>query len=140
MRIFGTMIKHNTSTRFNINLNQEKLKFNTIKRLASDCLRFKWIEDQKRNLKRVLSPCAYCFDYKIRNIPCDLCLIDKDICNNDGNSGLIGYILSKYGNSLLKDISSEDYNLVRISLEELKITGIISKQLKTKIRKKFASL
>jgi hypothetical protein len=134
------MIKHNTSTRFNINLNQEKLKFNTIKRLASDCLRFKWIEDQKRNLKRVLSPCAYCFDYKIRNILCDLCLIDKDICNNDGNSGLIGYILSKYGNSLLKDISSEDYNLVRISLEELKITGIISKQLKTKIRKKFTSL
>lgn len=129
------MIKHNTSTRFNINLNQEKFKLNTIKRLASDCLRFKWIEDQKRNLKRVLSPCAYCFDYKIRNIPCDLCIIDKEICNKDGNSGLIGYILSKYGNSLLKDISSEDYKLVRISLEELKINGIISKELKTEIQK-----
>lgn len=129
------MIKNNTSTRFNINLNQEKFKLNTIKRLASDCLRFKWIEDQKRNLKRVLSPCAYCFDYKIRNIPCDLCIIDKEICNTDGNSGLIGYILSKYGNSLLKDISSEDYNLVRISLEELKNNGFISKELKTEIQK-----
>jgi len=128
------MIKNNTSTRFNLNLNQEKSKLNTIKRLASDCLRFKWIEDQKRNLKRVLSPCAFCFKDKIRNIPCDLCTIDKEICNNDGNGGLIGYILSKYGNSLLKDISSEDYNLVRISLEELKINGIISKELKSEIQ------
>ena len=129
------MIKNNTSTRFNLNLNQEKSKLNTIKRLASDCLRFKWIEDQKRNLKRVLFSCAFCIKYKIGNISCNLCTIDKDICNNDGNCGVIGYILSKYGNSLLKDVSSEDYNLVRISLEELKMNGFISKELKTKIQK-----
>lgn len=130
------MIKHNTSTRFNLNLNQKKSKVKINKKLAKDCSRFKWIEEQKKNLKRVLSPCAFCLYYKNESISCDLCTIDKEICNNDGNGGLIGYILSKYGNSLLKDISSEDYNLVRISIEELKINGIISKELKTKIQKK----
>lgn len=129
------MIKHKISTRSNNNLKKKTTEENIIKILAKDCLRFKWIEEQKRNLKRVLSPCAFCIYYERKDKSCDSCTIDKEICNNDGNGGLIGYVLSKYGNTFLKDISYEDYNLVRIALEELKIEGNISKELKAKIQK-----
>ena len=103
--------------------------YDITKNLAGDCLQYKWIKKQKSNLKRLLRPCAFCFYYS-----CEKCTIDKEICNNDGSGGLIGNILSKYGNVFLKDIDPEEYNLIRDILQEMKENGYISKELRLVIK------
>ena len=123
------MIKRKTSIRFNINLKEKDLEIEIGKKLAENSLRFKWIKEQTKNLSKVLTPCAFCFYYKSENKSCDLCIINKHICDENGKSGLVGYIFSKYGNVFLKDIDDSDYSIVRNALNELKSKGLISKNL-----------
>lgn len=129
------MIKRKNFIRFNNNLKEKNFKITIIKELAERCLRFKWIKEQHKNLSRVIAPCAFCYHYKNETISCDLCTINKCICDNDGKSGLVGYIFSKYGNVFLKDIGVSEYNLIRKALTELKANGVLSKDLLLKIRK-----
>ena len=128
------MIKRKTSIRFNNNLKEKNFEIEIVKKLAENCLRFKWIKEQKKNLSKVLTPCAFCFHYKSENKSCDLCTIDKHICDENGKSGLVGYIFSKHGNVFLKDIDESDYSMVRNALNELKSKGFLSKDLIFKIR------
>ncbi|MHA1490924.1 MAG: hypothetical protein ACTSRI_14920 [Promethearchaeota archaeon] len=106
-----------------------------INELAGKCLKFKWIENQSKNLNRVLTPCGFCFDIKADGKNCSKCKILKIICDDEGNKGMVGYMQRKYGNIFLKDIDNEEYDLMRQSLMELSINGKISNLVKENIEK-----
>ena len=120
----------------NGNLDYDKMQekdVDKVKVLAIKCLKFKWIKNQTKNLNRILSPCAFCFDAKTNGFDCSKCKIPKIICNEDGNKGLIGFIFSKYGNIFSKDIDKKEYDLIRCSLIDLSKNGEISPLVKKKI-------
>jgi len=109
-----------------------------LKRLAGVCLRYKWIENKSKNLSKLMSPCAFCFncyDEKIKSDDCSNCQIPKIICDDDGRKGLIGFIFTKYGNVFLKEIDKREYDLIRKALIELSKNGQISFQTKRIIKK-----
>ena len=106
---------------------------NDMKSLALKCLQFKWIEDQKKNLNRILTPCAFCFDVKPHRSGCSKCKIPKILCNSEGNEGYIGYLLRKYGNIFLKDIKRNEYDIVRNALRQIHNTGKLSDEFRARI-------
>lgn len=111
---------------------------NNFKRLAGKCLKYKWIEDQSKNLSKLMSPCVFCFECyekKKESDDCSNCQIPKIICDDDGRKGLIGFIFNKYGNVFLKEIDKREYNLIRKALIELSRNGQISFQTKRIIEK-----
>ena len=119
-----------------ISLKREKMDtidFNKLKRLAKDSLKFKWISDQSKNLKRILSPCAFCLDIINTGSNCSKCRIPKIICDQEGNNGLIGFVFSKYGNDFLKNIDKKEYELIRQILIQVSKYGKISSDLENKI-------
>lgn len=106
--------------------------------IIKSIIRHKWIEDQSKNLGRLMSPCAFCFDCYddgIESDDCSNCQIPKKICNDNGRKGLIGFIFSKYGDIFLKDIDKSEYNLLRKALIDLSENGQISFQIKRIINK-----
>lgn len=120
-----------------ITLKSEKMAtidFSKLKKLADECLRFKWISDQSINLKRILSPCAFCIDIINSGSNCSKCSILKIICDEEGNKGLIGFVFSRYGNDFLKNIDKVEYELIRQALIEISNHGKISSSLKNKIK------
>ena len=114
------MIKNRLSSRIKIDLKENDSQAEIVRKLAEDCLKFKWIKEQKKNLNKVLTPCAFCIYYRNENEPCLSCTIDKHICDENGTQGIMGKILSKYGNALLKDLDEFDYEKMRTALKELK--------------------
>ena len=109
-----------------------------LKRLAGVCLRYKWIENKSKNLSKLMSPCALCFDCyddEKENDEGYNCHIPKIICDDDGKKGFIGFIFSKYGDIFLKDIDKREYNLIRKVLIDLSKNGQISFQTKKIIEK-----
>ncbi len=108
---------------------------NKLKKLAKKSLDDKWIQDQSKNLKSLLSPCPFCIEI-LKNkskIYCRECLIPKIICDNEGYNGLIGSLYSKYGNVLLRNLSKEEYGVIREALIEIASKGTISVHIEKKI-------
>ena len=116
-----------------------------VKWLASESLKYKWIREQEKNINRLLQPCSFCTDSNsdedVENkseLVCSNCLCPKDLCADDGQKGLIGFIARKYknggGNSLVKNIDPNLYKLVRTCLLDIHFTGKISDRVKNNIR------
>mgnify|MGYP006309715771 CR=1 FL=1 len=130
-------------SKFSIHLRKRIRKINMpvttnsdlIKNLAKKCLRFKWIEDQTKNLARLLSPCPFCQDIHHRQVGCNECHVHPKLCDADGKEGLIGYLQKKYGNIELCDMESHDYRFVRNILINIAKTGLISPSIKKKLQK-----
>lgn len=135
-RGFEVLIKNKSEV---LRYRTDKLeKKDNLRRLSRVCLRYKWREEQSKNLSRLMSPCAFCFDCYDERIESDDCSnyqISKMICDDDGRKGLIGFIFSKYGNIFLKDIDKREYNLIRNALIDLLKKGQISIQTKGIIEK-----
>ena len=117
-------------------------KENELRRsLASESLNVKWIEDQEKNLNRLLQPCSFCREpiavAKKDDVICDFCLCPELLCADDGQKGLIGFITEEYivegKNIFLKDLEPYSYNLVRNTLLDIASTGRISKKNTEKI-------
>ena len=102
----------------------------SIEELAERCLKSKWIKDQSKNLNRLLSPCAFCFEVKSNGNDCSKCQIPKVLCDEDGKNGFIGRISSKNGNVFLKDIDAKDYEMLRDALKDLMTKGKLSEKMK----------
>ncbi len=68
--------------------------------LASESLNFKWIEDQEKNLNRLLQPCSFCRKpiavAKKDDVICDFCLFPELLCADGGRKGLIRFITEEY--------------------------------------------
>ncbi len=117
-----------------------------IKWLASESLKLKWIEDQEKNVNRLLQPCSFCANSNSNSdvdvvsaddIICVSCLCPEELCDDDGQKGLIGVITRKYKdgkNPLLKNINPNLYNLVRNCLVDISSTGAISEKIKNDIK------
>ncbi|MHA1336637.1 MAG: hypothetical protein ACTSPW_13000 [Promethearchaeota archaeon] len=116
------------NTVFKMKQFNKKSRIQKIKQLVDECLKFKWKENQQSVLIRILTPCAFCIDTKARGKNCSECLIDKKICDDNGQKGYIGHLLTKYGNVFLKDINSIEYNQIRNILINLKSQGFLSNE------------
>jgi hypothetical protein len=104
-----------------------------IEKLAENSLNYKWIDDQKKNLNRILNPCSFCFSVKAKGNDCSKCKIPAIICYDDGKKGLIGFILSIYGNVFLKDIDRNLYELIIQALKEILKHGKLTNDIEKKI-------
>lgn len=114
-----------------------------IRALATNSLKFKWIENQKKNLNRLLQFCSFCIHSRANNNVdhdsiCKYCLCPRLLCDNDGLKGLIGLITLKEESFdgtqfLLKNLDKDLYNLIRSCLLDISSTGKISERIKHKI-------
>lgn len=112
----------------------DNIETTEVKKLANQCLKFKWIEDQDLNLNRILTPCAFCLADGDMNNKCATCRIPIILCNNKGTKGFIGFLFSLYKNCFLREIKSEYYKLMRESLICISKTGKISLEIDSTIR------
>lgn len=114
--------------RFMVNTETKK-----VKRLAIQCLRYKWIKEQHLNLNRILTPCAFCIEDGKLNNKCFNCRIPIILCSNGGTKGFIGFLFSQYKNCFLRDIKSDYYILLRESLICISNIGKTSVELESKL-------
>lgn len=88
--------------------------------LARRALASKWPGDQATNLRRLLSPCAFCVDAWQRGSSCAGCLCPPQVCSDDGEGGLVGEAARAHGNCFLFELPADTYEAIRQALAALR--------------------